>query len=676
MLEPDQTEILVDIAIQYLNGIGNQSRNLTRPNFEPSFEAISVNCLLFASLGASLVAALASVVALQWVADYDATITRGGSSPEDRAKRRQFRHAGVIGWKMGEIIAALPILLYASVVLFWAGAIQWVWTLHHTVGYVVAGGTAIAVLFYASTTILAAVYVSAPFHTPLSRGLYWAIGPSASTIRRLVSWIPFKIILRRVAVPSGAARLPSLFRNSAAMQWIAKHFLPGRTSRYREDQAAEQDPSVASDALAWLAQQLPISADSHERLLLCISGILGLSTENPPSPRFYTTPWLTILNFLSKHFMTQIIDRNSSNHDYQGVGILMQCIDSPFIRSNVVPDVSYIRNPREAEYWGQCCLVKDGTLHLGTMRQVPMAFLLARDVPVPSPGSKHELEATWKLIKWRNSISVTGLRFNRKLRTYDIWPEIFGDIGGYSPEFFEACLCHFRVWTTIPRYCFPSGAPDYAVMFDSVVEQALHRGLSINELLALVRAFAGYLSASQSRETVDETNIVRQPLSYALAVGRSSEATRARHLTITLLVVQVARLLVRTEALRWARWIALMFWIAIPKDSGYLDALWNSIIERTSKVWEEIETSSTSVAIQGPHVAEVARILWRVDNGMMESLSRDTFKEPQSLVSSFFLFQVPLTPHRDIWNVCFKWFLIVTPIAPARNIYCSTSMDL
>jgi hypothetical protein len=33
-------------------------------------------------------------MALQLIADYDTAITRGGSSPEDRAKRRQFRHAG------------------------------------------------------------------------------------------------------------------------------------------------------------------------------------------------------------------------------------------------------------------------------------------------------------------------------------------------------------------------------------------------------------------------------------------------------------------------------------------------------------------------------------------------------------------------------------------------------
>ncbi|KIM26694.1 hypothetical protein M408DRAFT_72415, partial [Serendipita vermifera MAFF 305830] len=139
LLEQDQTELLVDMTMQYFNSKGNLSNTLfTRPEFEPSFTAISINCLLFASLGASLLSALVSVVALQWVGDYDAAITRGGSSPEDRAKRRQFRYDGVLNWKMGEIIATLPLLLYASVALFWAGASQWMWSLHHTVGYVVA----------------------------------------------------------------------------------------------------------------------------------------------------------------------------------------------------------------------------------------------------------------------------------------------------------------------------------------------------------------------------------------------------------------------------------------------------------------------------------------------------------------------------------------------------------
>src|ERR1700728_174149 len=119
MLEQDWTELLVDATIFSIQNARNLSNvSYIPPVFEATPVAVSINCLLFASLGASLVAALLSVVALQWVVDYDAVITRGGSSPEDRAKRRQFRYAGVLNWKMGEIIASLPLLLYSSVTLF------------------------------------------------------------------------------------------------------------------------------------------------------------------------------------------------------------------------------------------------------------------------------------------------------------------------------------------------------------------------------------------------------------------------------------------------------------------------------------------------------------------------------------------------------------------------------
>src|SRR5271154_1640728 len=139
MLELDPTSVIMDVMIFYTNSVANGTHvPYTPSNFQPESYAVKVNCLFFASLSTSLVAALASVVALQWVADYDAAITRGGSSPEDRAKRRQFRHAGVVWWKMSEIIAALPLLLYFSVILFFAGLILWMWVTNHAVGAVVA----------------------------------------------------------------------------------------------------------------------------------------------------------------------------------------------------------------------------------------------------------------------------------------------------------------------------------------------------------------------------------------------------------------------------------------------------------------------------------------------------------------------------------------------------------
>jgi len=84
----------------------------------------------------------------------------------------------------------------------------------------------------------------------------------------------------------------------------------------------------------------------------------------------------------------------------------------------------------------------------------------------------------------------------------------------------------------------------------------------------------------------------------------------------------------------------LMLWISIPKDAGYLDALRKSFgdNEGTQKLWVDIEMSSTGVAVQGPHIEEIGRTLWREDNEVMRCLSRDAFTDPHRLASDVLLF--------------------------------------
>ncbi|CAG8559821.1 5072_t:CDS:2 [Acaulospora colombiana] len=92
MLQQDPADVMVDALIFFINNTANGTHTpYSRTSFSPAPYAVSVNCLFFASLSASIVAALASVVSLQWVAEYDAAVSRSGSSPEDRVKRRQFR---------------------------------------------------------------------------------------------------------------------------------------------------------------------------------------------------------------------------------------------------------------------------------------------------------------------------------------------------------------------------------------------------------------------------------------------------------------------------------------------------------------------------------------------------------------------------------------------------------
>jgi hypothetical protein len=158
MLEQSSPDVMVDALIFFINNTANGTHTPYSPApFSPTSSSLSINCLFFASLSASIVAALASVVALKWVAEYDAAVRRTGSSPEDRVNRRQFRYGGVESWKMREIIAALPIFLHCSLVLFFAGVVQWMWSMHTTVGAVVLGGTLLGVAFCLVPILLAVV---------------------------------------------------------------------------------------------------------------------------------------------------------------------------------------------------------------------------------------------------------------------------------------------------------------------------------------------------------------------------------------------------------------------------------------------------------------------------------------------------------------------------------------
>lgn len=446
MLEQDPTELLLRVTIFNTNNGGNASSPpFVYPIFEPTSTAISVNCFLFASLGASLVAALASVIALQWVAEYDAAITRGGSSPENRARCRQFRFAGVVNWKMSEIIAALPILLYCSVGLFWAGLIQWMWSVCHVVGHVVGAVTALAVLFYSSTTLLSAIYVSAPFHTPLSKGLYRVFRPPVVSVRNFLSFprrLPWSRLLSQRAsdaftsISKTVSKLSSLLHLNTFLLWIAPHS-SHVTSRQREDDAAGCDPLFEQRALSWLAEQLPISVDSHRRLGLLLNRVACIPKDIPLSPRFLEAPWVQVVEVLSRHWMQQVLNPAVTEYDYLELDVLLQCIELPYIRHNIIPSAEYEQDPKKNAYWERDYFKATSAANGVLASNESTACLLTRDLPRPTFGFENDFSSAIGLIKWRNTPG-------RKTAT--VWLDIFAHSHRYSSEFLHCCTNVFKMF--------------------------------------------------------------------------------------------------------------------------------------------------------------------------------------------------------------------------------------
>ncbi|PVF91043.1 hypothetical protein CPB86DRAFT_452853 [Serendipita vermifera] len=170
LLQEDPAETTRDILFAISNQLANNSiPAFQRIEYETPEYAVVVNGPLFTSLSCSLIAALLAVLALQWVANYDMGLNT--SSAHKRALQRHLRWMGIERWKMGEIIASLPLLIFVSLFLFFIGIADWLWHVNRAISGIVIGGIGIGCLVYTITNLISIIILDAPFRTPVSKGL-------------------------------------------------------------------------------------------------------------------------------------------------------------------------------------------------------------------------------------------------------------------------------------------------------------------------------------------------------------------------------------------------------------------------------------------------------------------------------------------------------------------------
>lgn len=248
-----------DSTATILLHISAQLANNTTPAYEsipftaPSY-AVVVNALFFASLCFNLIAALAGVIALQWVNEYDARLV--ASNPQKRALTRHFRYLGVERWQMGGFISMLPLLIHTSVFLFFAGIIQWTKYLHLLVFYICIGGVTITFAFYVITAYLAVFFGDAPFRSPVSRGLHFLtfvpIIRMIQLIRKTARWISFQTL---DSLKYGISKL--------------KERLASMVITSRLEATMVQQPSLEFQLVRWVAEHIQITDQSLSRCM-CI----------------------------------------------------------------------------------------------------------------------------------------------------------------------------------------------------------------------------------------------------------------------------------------------------------------------------------------------------------------------------------------------------------------------
>ncbi|PVG03047.1 hypothetical protein CPB86DRAFT_750146 [Serendipita vermifera] len=274
LLREDSTDSTRDILLVISRQLANSSLPaFVEQEFEAPTFAIVLNSLLFTSLSCSLIAALSAVLALQWVANYDMGLNT--SSARKRALQRHVRSMGIDRWKMAQLIATLPILIFIALFLFFIGIAVWLWHLHRAISGITIAGIGIGGLLYIITTTISIFNPDAPFRTPVSKGSQGLLKHGRAWAKLLTTEFPSTILKSgglRNALHSGQFR--KIWETART-----KSVSPRETFEKREEIALERNDSAATDSLLWLATRLELSSNSRKPLLILLEQFTKLSAD-------------------------------------------------------------------------------------------------------------------------------------------------------------------------------------------------------------------------------------------------------------------------------------------------------------------------------------------------------------------------------------------------------------
>ncbi|PSS38104.1 hypothetical protein PHLCEN_2v84 [Hermanssonia centrifuga] len=180
-LQQDNSQAAVDVLSRISTQLGGLTINqvfvnstepplASLPPFIPSPVMVSINVLWFLSLVLNLSAALLGMLAKQWLREYlkwDSVL----SPPQENVRLRQLRFQAWNDWGITTKISAIPALLEIALVLFFAGIITFLWTLHQTLAIIVSLTISIFLLIAFIVTIFPAFSHSCPYKSPSG----WAV---------------------------------------------------------------------------------------------------------------------------------------------------------------------------------------------------------------------------------------------------------------------------------------------------------------------------------------------------------------------------------------------------------------------------------------------------------------------------------------------------------------------
>ena len=130
----------------------------------PTRMVVQVQCILYASLAASLLSAFLAMLGKQWLNRY-ASIDMRGSAIE-RSQNRQRKLDGIVVWYFNHVLECLPLMLQIALLLLGSALSRYLWEINTAVASVVAGVTSFGALFYLSIIVAGITSDGCPYQTP------------------------------------------------------------------------------------------------------------------------------------------------------------------------------------------------------------------------------------------------------------------------------------------------------------------------------------------------------------------------------------------------------------------------------------------------------------------------------------------------------------------------------
>jgi hypothetical protein len=176
------------------------------------------------------------------------------------------------------IVEAIPALLHISVFLFLAGLIISLFTIHHTVAYIVLATTVVCTLVYTAITVMPAIYHDSPYTSPFSAPAWYISQRMALavfiTVDRVAGFLGKYLSL----IYSGKGWMTPLLCKKVSS---CRKLLSRDMTEAAHAAAARADSQRDAQALGWTLDQL----DEEGELVKFAAGIPGFSlsteVENP-----------------------------------------------------------------------------------------------------------------------------------------------------------------------------------------------------------------------------------------------------------------------------------------------------------------------------------------------------------------------------------------------------------